>query len=306
MREEVPTQAGSDLGDREVAEASPDRARPSRAGSIGREIVAVLKATVRGALDDDLAGEAAKIAYFFFLSIFPLVLIVFALTGIIGGDEAFTRIAVAAERLVPGSAWQFVQELIREITERERPGVLSIGILLTLWAASNGVDALIRALNTIYDVREGRGWWRRRALAVVVLVTGTILLVVGAAALVPGVDRLLGPISPIVRIPIAIAVITGAVWFGYYVLPARDQEGAVAETLIGAVVATFGWILASVLFGLYVTNFAEYGRTYGAIGAIIVLMIWFYISGFAVLFGGELAATLEERKRQRRRETAGA
>ena len=270
-----------------------------------RGVVAVIKATVREAIDDDLMGEAAKMAYFFFLSLFPLVLIVFALTGIIGGDEAFARIAAAAERLVPGSAWQFVRELIREITERERPGVLSVGILLTLWAASNGVDALIRALNTIYDVPEGRGWWRRRALAVVVLITGTVLIVVGATALVPGIDRLLGPITPLVRVPLAILVVMATVWFGYYVLPARDQQGAMLETAIGAVVGTVGWLLASVLFGVYVTNFAEYGRTYGAIGAIIVLMIWFYISGFAVLFGAELAAVLEGRRRERTKRSAG-
>ena len=272
-----------------------------RLREIGREAASVVKATVREALDDDLAGEAAKIAYFFFLSLFPLVLIVFALTGLVGGDEAFARIAAAAETLVPGSAWQFVRELIREITERERPGVLSVGILLTLWAASNGIDALIRALNRIYDLTEGRGWWWRRALAVVVLITGTVLLVVGAGALVPGVDRVLGPLWAVVRWPLAVAVVTTTVWLGYYVLPARDQRGALRETAVGAVVATVGWILATALFGVYVTNFGRYGRTYGAIGAIIVLMIWFYITGFAVLFGGELAAVLEHRRRDRAR-----
>jgi membrane protein len=284
------------------SEPQPSATPPgvSRLRALGREAARVVAATIRETLDDDLAGEAAKIAYFFFLSLFPLVLIVFALTGIVGGDEAFARIAAAAETLVPGSAWQFVRELIREITERERPGVLSLGILLTLWAASNGIDGLIRTLNTIYDLREGRGWWRRRALAVVVLIAGTVLLVVGAAALVPGVDRLLGPVWTVVRWPLAIVVVTATVWLGYYVLPARDQRGALRETAIGAVVATVGGIVATVLFGLYVANFGRYGRTYGAIGAIIVLLIWFYITGFAVLFGAEVAAVLEQQGRERR------
>jgi membrane protein len=276
-----------------------------RLRELARDTADLFKTTGREALDDDLAGEAAKIAYFFFLSLFPLVLIVFALTGIVGGDETFARLAAAAETLVPGSAWQFVRELIREITERERPGVLSLGILLTLWAASNGIDALTRALNRIYDLREGRRWWRRRALAVVVLITGTVLLVSGAAAIVPGVGWLrvagLGPAWAVMRWPLAIAVVTATIWLGYYLLPARDQRDVLRETAAGAVVATLGWMLATVLFGIYVANFGQYGRTYGAVGAIIVLMIWFYITGLAVLFGGEFAAVLEQRGRERRR-----
>src|SRR5918999_2604886 len=179
----------------------------ARLRGIGPATAEVIKATVRETLDDDLAGEAAKMAYFFFLSLFPLVLIVFALTGIVGGDEVFGRVAAVAETAVPGYAWQFVRELIREITDRERPGVLSLGILLTLWAASNGIAGLTAALNTMYDVREGRGWWKRRALAVVVLVLGTILLVVGAAVLTPWLAWLrgssLGPVWGMLRWPVA-------------------------------------------------------------------------------------------------------
>ena len=90
-----------------------------------------------------------------------------------------------------------------------------------------------------------------------------------------------------------------AIWLAYYVLPAREQRNVLAETATGAIVATLGWVLATGAFGLYVSNFGNYGRTYGTIGAIIVLMIWFYITALAVLFGGELAAILEQRNTER-------
>lgn len=274
--------------------------------ALARETADLLRTTVREAIRDDLAGEAAKMAYFFFLSLFPLVLIVFALTGIVGGDDAFVYLTNAAEAVVPGSAWQFVQELIREITERERPGALSVGIVLTLWGASNGIASLTMALNRVYDLHEGRGWWKRRALAIVILAVGTILLVLGATALVLGVTWLGGPrlasLWNVLRWPLAFVLVAATIWLAYYVLPARDQRGALAETAVGALVATTGWMLATAAFGLYVNNFARYGRTYGAIGAIIVLMIWFYITALAVLFGGELAALLEQRHRQRKAE----
>jgi membrane protein len=279
--------------------ASLKRRIPGLAGALADR----LKTTVHEAQRDDLPGEAAKIAYFFLLSLFPAVLIIFALTGIVGGDAAFTYITDAAKAFVPASAWQFVQDLIREITDRERPGVLSLGIVITLWGASNGIAALTMALNKVYDVREGRGWWRRRGLALLILVVGAVLLVLGAAAFVPSVAWLGGtwfmPLWNVLRWALAFVLVASAIWLAYYMLPARNQRGALRETAIGAVVATTGWALATGAFGLYVNNFARYGRMYGAIGAIIVLMIWFYITALAVLAGGELAAVLEQRQARR-------
>ena len=276
--------------------------RLSRAG-------AIVRATYRGAREDDLAGEAAKMAYFFFLSLFPLILVIFSLTGIVGGEAAFNRITQVAETAVPQHAWQFVSEVITEIRERERPGVLSLGILLTLWAASNGIAALTRGLNTMYDVEDARPWWRRRVLALGVLAASVVLIVVGATLFVPGMSWLrdvqLDAAWRWGRWPIAAALLVGLVWLAFRHLPARDQRSAWRETLVGAIVASAVWILATLLFRVYITNFGRYGRTYGAVGAVIVLLIWFYISGLAVLVGGELAATLEARERAGRSRDGG-
>ena len=246
-------------------------------------------------------GEAAKMAFFFFLSLFPMILVVFSLTGLVGGPAAFERITTIAESTVPEYAWQFVSAVIAEITERNRPGVLSVGILLTVWAASNGIAALTGGLNTMYDVTESRPWWRRRLLALAILATGVVVVVGGASLLVYGMTLVrgtpLGAVWRAARWPVGWLLLVGIIWLAYRHLPAREQRGSWRETLVGAVAAGVLWTLATLLFRLYIANFSRYGRTYGAVGAVIVLLLWFYISALAILLGGELAATIEAWKR---------
>jgi membrane protein len=234
--------------------------------------------------------------YFFFLSLFPLLLVVFALTGIIGGDAAFDRIASAARTAVPDYAWQFIRQLIREVTEQKRPGVLSFGVVLTVWAASNGVAALTTGLNTIYDVRESRGWWKRRLLALGVLVVAVLLIVIVATLLIPGQRWLRGAglttVWNVVQWPLTFAILTAAAWLAYRFLPARAQRDGGVEPVIGAFVASSLWVLATLLFRLYIANFSRYASMYGAVGAVIVLLIWFYIAALSLLIGAELAATM--------------
>ena len=236
-------------------------------------------------------------AYYFFLSLFPLVLMLFALTGIIGGDEAFASIAAAASQVVPQYGWQFVSELIREVTHRSRPGVLSTGILLTLWAGSNGIAALVEGLNTIYEVPEGRGWWRRRAISIAILAVGATALVLGTAALLVSRDWLrargLGSSFPVLWWPFALASIIAALWLMYRYLPARNAIHTRTGMVAGALVATSLWVLAGVCLRLYVTHFSRYGRTYGTVGAVIVLLLWFYVAAMAILLGAEVAAVVE-------------
>ena len=251
-------------------------------------------------MEDDLPGEAAQMAFYFFLSLFPLVVVVFAITGIVGGDEAFATIVNTAERTVPGYARQLVRELVREITERDRPGLLSFGVVFTTWAASNGVAALTKGLNTIYDVSEPRPWWKRRLVALAVLCAGVLFLVIGTVVVVPSAAWLSGrglhSAWAVARWPLAFVFVTGAVWLSYRYLPARDQRGSRAETLVGALFATLLWIVTVLLFRVYLRHFSSYGATYGALGAIIALAIWFYLGAFVVLLGAELAAVIERHR----------
>jgi membrane protein len=265
-----------------------------------RDTWRVARVTLRNARGDDLTGEAAKMAFYFFLSLFPMVLILFAVTGIVGGESAFGRITQVVQATVPDYAWQFVNSLIRQVTDRRRPGMLSFGVAFALWAASSGVAALMGGLNTMYDVEEQRPWWKRRLLALGVLAAGAVLLVLGSAAFIPSEawlqDRGLWGFWSYVRWPLGFLLLTGTAWIAYSFLPAGDARPSRMKTLVGAGLASTLWMVAALLFRMYVAGFGHYNRVYGAVGAVIVLLIWFYIAALAVLAGGELAATLESRR----------
>jgi membrane protein len=265
-----------------------------------RALLSAIAHTARAANTNDLADEAATMAFYFFLALLPFVVTVFAVTGILGGDDAFGTVLRVAQALMPQDAWPVVRDLVVEITARERPGLLSFGVLLTMWAASSGVGALIVGLNTIYAVSEPRPWWRRQLLALAMLTAGVTLIAVGTTIIVPtnawlhsiGVGRLWST----VRWPVGAALVTGAIWLAYRYLPARDQRGAARETLVGALVATGLWMLAAVAFRFYLERFSTYGASYGALGSVIVLLLWFYLDAFVVLLGAQLAATLEHER----------
>jgi membrane protein len=260
----------------------------------------------REAVDDGITGEAAKAAYYFFLSFFPLILALFAFTGILGGQTAFDWIMGQLHRALPGEAAEYLEAFVAEITGDSRPGMLSLGILLTLWAASNVFAVLTVGLNRMYDIAEDRPWWKRRLLAVAALVAGLVLLTSAAVSLLAGPELVAGlglaPALQVLRLPLAFVMLVGMLWLVYYLLPARDQSAAWRPVLIGAAVGAVLWVLGTLGFRLYVANFASYSTTYGVVGGIIVLLIWLYLTALAILFGGEVAATLEQRGRGERKD----
>lgn len=273
--------------------------------AIGDRATSFVVAIVRNAREDDLMGEAAKMAFFLFLSLFPLILVVLALTGLIGSAQSFAFLTDAAKTTMPDYAWQFVQGLIGEVTDRRRPGTLSFGIVFALWAASTGVAALMNGLNSMYDIDDARPWWKRRLIALGVLTGSVILLVAGTAAFIPATESLIGKdvmaIWQPARWPLTFVSLAAAAWLAYYFLPARDQSASLRNTLLGACVASALWLVTALVFGAYVANIGQYGRVYGTVGAVIVLMLWFYLASLTVLIGGELAATLESGRWRRRR-----
>lgn len=260
----------------------------------------VLRQIVREAMEDQITGEAAKTAYFFFLSLFPLILAMFALTGIFGGDPAFDWIMSRLDMALPGEAAVYLTGFVREITGEERPGILSFSVLFTLWSASRIFATLTDGLNRVYDLEETRRWWKRRLIALVALVVGTVLLVGGSVTLLAGPEILeflrLGEIWQFLRWPLAILMLVVLMWMVFFLLPDREMGGAWLPTLIGAVVGTGLWVLATAGFRIYVTRFGNYSQTYGFIGGIMVLLLWLYLTALAILAGGEVAATLEQRR----------
>lgn len=256
---------------------------------------------VKEAMDDKITGEAAKAAYYFFLSFFPAILALFAFTGILGGDETFQWIMGHLRRALPGQAADFLQGFVSEITGDSRPGMLSFGILATLWSASNVFAILADGLNTMYDLAEGRSWWKKRLVALGSLVVGLVCLSIGSVMMLAGPDlvSLVGipeNVFNVIRWPLAFVMLAAMMWLVYYLLPDRDQKGAARQCATGAAFGTVLWIGVTGLFRLYVSNFGSYSESYGFVGAIMVMLLWLYLTALVILFGGEIAATLEQRE----------
>jgi membrane protein len=259
---------------------------------------ALLKKIFREAQEDQLTAEAAKAAYYFFLSFFPSILALFALTGLLGGDTAFKWIMSQLYAALPGDAAAYLSRFVLEVTGRSRPGLLSLALLATVWAASNVFVAIADGLNVMYDLEERRSWWRRRVMALAALLVSLILLSAATAALVAGPELIsrfrLASSWHVLRWPMAFAMLTFMMWLIYYLLPNREQGRSWRCTLIGALVGAGLWVLGTLGFRLYVASFASYSRTYGFVGGIMVLLLWLYLTAAAILFGGEVAATLEQ------------
>ena len=261
-----------------------------------------LRQLYRESLDDRITGEAAKAAYYFFLSLFPLLLALFALTGLFGGQPAFEWIMDWLRRALPDGAAGYLQGFVRQITGSQRPGLLSFSILFTLWSSSHIFVVLADGLNVMYDLEEDRPWWKRRAIALAAVLAGTFLLVGSAAALLAGPDLIahlgLGGAFHVLRWPMAVLFLTALLWLIYFLLPNRDQRHAARPTLVGAGVGAGVWVLGTLAFRLYVSHFGTYSDTYGFVGGVIVLLLWLYLTALSILFGGEVAATLEQRARE--------
>lgn len=259
----------------------------------------IVRQVVREAMHDRITGEAAKAAYYFFLSLFPLILAMFALTGIFGGDSAFEWIMSRLRLALPGDAATYLEDFVREITGESRPGVLSFSVLFTLWSASNIFAIVADGLNRMYDLEETRAWWKRRLIALAAFVVGSILLVGGTVAMLASPKLLdwlgLGAAWEVLRWPVSVVLLVLMMWLVYYLLPDRSMKGSARPTLVGAAVGTGLWLLATWGFQVYVSHFGRYGQTYGFVGGIIVLLLWLWITALAILFGGEVAATLEQR-----------
>ena len=261
---------------------------------------------------DDVFGGAATLAYYFLLALFPLLIFLTSTIGLIIGSGTGMRRTLFQylARVMPSSAFQLIDSTMLEVTSASSAGKLSFGLLLALWAASNGMGAITEALNTAYDVKETRPWWKRR-LAAVLLTIGLSVLIISALALVIGGGRLADYLAAvfgfssaftwawkILQWPLALAFMLSAFALIYYFAPdVRDQHWKWITP--GSVIGVTLWLLAS--FGLkgYLHFFNSYSATYGSLGAVIILMLWLYLTGLAVLSGGEVNAEIENAAAER-------
>ena len=269
----------------------------------GRRVGPLLQKTGSEILDDNVLGLAAQTAYYFFFSLFPLFLFTAPLIGFLGERQEIMAWLIANLRqAVPAEAADLIDNVVRDVLNPSSAGVISIGLLGAAWAGSNVFTALIDALNRAYDVEEGRPWWKKKLISLAAVLVSAILFVVATAVMLGGpeiaewVERAtpMGEVGQliwnIVQYPLAFALLIGMLWLIYYFLPNQRQDKT--QILVGATAAAVLWIGVTLLFRAYVTNFGSYNKTYGAIGGVIVLLTWMYLTMLVILTGGELNSEL--------------
>jgi membrane protein len=263
----------------------------------------LLKRTVKETSADDCLGLAAQLAYYFFLALFPAVLFVLALASFFPLTNFIDDIVRVLRPIAPPDVLGFLEEQLRRISNADSGGILTIGILGAIWSSSAAVVAIVGSLNRAYDIEEGRPWWKVRLTAIGLTVALAVLVLTSFTLIVAGptiAERLAAYLGfgavfewtwKILQWPLAFFLVSTAVGLIYYFAPDAEQDWVWITP--GAVAGTLLWVIVSLLFKSYVANFADYNATYGAVGGVIVLLLWFYISGLAILVGAELNAEIE-------------
>jgi membrane protein len=263
----------------------------------------ILKRTAAEVVADNCFGLAAQLAYYFFLALFPALLFLVAIISFMPVSGLMDAITAMLARVAPGEVLSIVQEQILKIANDKSTGLLTLGMLGTIWSTSSGMTAIIDTLNQAYDIQESRPWWKVRLLAIGLTIALAIFIVVSFALVLVGptlaekvaVWMHMGPAFTwawkILQWPIVFALVGLAIAMIYYFAPDAEQEWVWITP--GSILATTLWLLTSLAFKFYIANFTSYTATYGIIGGAIVLMLWFYVSALAVLVGAELNAEIE-------------
>lgn len=261
------------------------------------EILGLVREIGRRARDHGLMDQAAKIAYYSFLSLFPLILILFALAGFLGGEPAFEWTMLQLQALMPREAAEYLGQFVHDITGVRRPDVLSVSLVFLLIAASSIVVSMMNALAIIFGVTRQRSWWHKNLLAIGMVLLGTVVLAVPWVLMAPAVlERLgLGWAWPRLHWPLGFSILTFLVWRVYVTLPNHHRQPRRLLLATGALVGTGLWALVTVGFRLYLANFDRFSSLYGVVTGIIVLMAWLHLSALSVLLGAEVASTLSDR-----------
>jgi membrane protein len=262
--------------------------------------------------ETDVMSASAQVAFYFSFAFFPLLLFLVTLFGMVleSTDKLRAQLYEYLAQIMPGTAYQLVQTTMDEIIQNSSGGKLTIGALVTLWSASAGIDSLRIALNRVYEVKETRAWWKTKLQSLVLTFLFILLLAIGLSAVTAGwtlVKAGLGGMGLEVSSP----WIVSAIQWGAIVVVMVFSTAVVYSWLPnfkefhwvwispGAITAIVVWIVFGSLFRLYLHYFNTYNKAYGSLGAVIILMLWMYITGLALLLGGAINSVLTEMSEKR-------
>jgi len=270
----------------------------------GYDVVALVKKTVKEIGDDRIPSLAAETAYYFFFSLFPLLLFLTPLLGLVGnGQQLMESMIGRLSSNMPADTLSLLRRVLGEIiTSSGNAGIMSIGVLLAAWSGSSIFGSLMDALNIAYGVTESRPWWKKLLLRIGVLLIAGGIMVVATVIFLDGerVARWIGSAFglggafvaawTVLQLVLAVVMLVSLGAVSFKLLPNVQQKWK--HVFIASGITTLLWIVATVLFRFYVQHFGSYNKTYGTIGGVIVLLTWMYYSMFVLLIGGELAAEL--------------
>ena len=297
------TETSSDKADAPAPDHPDKVASPTRMTRASWRYAA--RRSVREFIDDQATDIAAALTYWSVLAVAPAALALVSMLGVFGDGEAIVqRVMAQADRFMPADVGDTVEGILTNLTSDGASIGLVTGLLIALWSASAYVNAFARAMNRIYEVDEGRPFWKLRpimllitlvvlvlvaAICVAMALSGPIAEAVGAAVGLSGVTLAVWSIA---KWPVIVALVVVIVAILYYATP-NVQQPRFRWISIGAFVAIVVWAVATVGFGFYVSNFGSYDATYGALAAFVLFLLWLWITNNALLFGAEIDAEVE-------------
>lgn len=263
----------------------------------------LLKRTFNETLADDVLNLAAQQAYYFFFALFPALLALISIASFFPVDNLTAELTAKMRQVAPEDVVKIIGDQLEKIANDKAGGLLTLAFIFTLWSSSGAVVSMCSTLNAAYDITESRPWWKVRLVAIG-LTLGLALFVLASMTLVIGGPWIAEQIAAraglgsafewtwkIAQWPLVFLLVSSALALLYYFAPDAEQDWVWITP--GSLLATALWVLISLGFKYYISNFGNYTETYGLIGGVMVLMLWFYLSGIAILVGAELNAEIE-------------
>jgi membrane protein len=289
------------------AAAQQERRKPDKPTDLKKQSWKYgLRRALKEFSDDQCTDLAAALTYYAVLSLFPAVLAMVSLVGIVGqGPRATDALLKIVADIGQPSVVEAVRGPLQSISRSTGAGLtLVLGLLTALWSASGYVGAFGRAMNRIYEIGEGRPFWKLRPLQVVITLIAVVLVALVALSLVVtgplaqaigsavGLGSTAVTVWNIAKWPVLVAVVVLIVAILYYATP-NVKQPRFRWISTGAAVAILVWVVASAAFGFYVANFSSYNKTYGTLAGVIVFLLWLWLTNLALLFGAEVDAEME-------------
>jgi len=263
----------------------------------------LLKRAGKGAWADDILNLAAQQAYYFFFALFPALLFVVALASFFPLQTLTDDVVGRLSGVAPAAVVQIINEQLRDLGRQNSGGILTFAFLVTIWSSSGAMVSIITTLNAAYDVTETRPWWKTRVIAIGLTVGLAIFVLASMFLVIAGptvAERLANSMHLgnafkwawwILQWPVVFVLIATAIGLVYYFAPDVEQDWVWITP--GSVLATLLWLVVSIGLKIYYQLVPSANASYGAIGGIMILMLWFYCSGIALLMGAELNAEIE-------------